>query len=93
MNAAPHIGHAYTTIVADLIKRFKRMQGYDAVLTTGTDEHGVNVERAAERAGKTPKEFCRRDRRPNSSGSGRCSGLQIDHFQRTTDPQHARVVQ
>jgi hypothetical protein len=58
VNAAPHIGHAYTTIVADLIKRFKRMQGYDAVLTTGSDEHGVNVERAAERAGKTPKEFC-----------------------------------
>ena len=58
VNAAPHIGHAYTTIVADLIKRFKRMQGYEAVLTTGSDEHGVNVERAAERAGKTPKEFC-----------------------------------
>ena len=58
VNAAPHIGHAYTTIVADLIKRFKRMQGYEAFLTTGSDEHGVNVERAAERAGKTPKEFC-----------------------------------
>ena len=58
VNAAPHIGHAYTTIVADLIKRFKRMQGYDAFLTTGSDEHGVNVERAAERAGKTPKAFC-----------------------------------
>ena len=58
VNAAPHIGHAYTTIVADMIKRFKRMQGYEAVLTTGSDEHGVNVERAAERAGKTPREFC-----------------------------------
>ena len=57
VNAAPHIGHAYTTIVADLLKRFKGMQGYHAVLTTGSDEHGVNVERAAERAGKTPKEF------------------------------------
>ena len=58
VNGAPHIGHAYTTIVADLIRRFKRMQGYDAVLTTGSDEHGVNVERAAERMGKSPKEFC-----------------------------------
>jgi methionyl-tRNA synthetase len=58
VNAAPHIGHAYTTIVADLIKRFKRMQGYQAVLTTGSDEHGVNVERAAQRQGKTPQEFC-----------------------------------
>src|SRR4030095_9257968 len=58
VNAAPHIGHAYTTIVADLIKRFKRMQGCDAKLTTGSDEHGVNVERAAQRVGKTPKDFC-----------------------------------
>ena len=58
VNAAPHIGHTYTTIAADAIKRFKRMQGYDAVvLTTGTDEHGQKVERAAEAAGKTPQEF------------------------------------
>jgi methionyl-tRNA synthetase len=91
VNAAPHIGHAYTTIAADLIKRFKRMQGYDAVLTTGSDEHGVNVERAAQRIGKTPKEFCdvisaefRRQ--------WQMLGLEIDHFQRTTDPKHARVV-
>ena len=41
VNAAPHIGHAYTTIAADAIKRLKRMQGYDVVLTTGTDEHGA----------------------------------------------------
>jgi methionyl-tRNA synthetase len=91
VNAAPHIGHAYTTIVADLIKRFKRMQGYTAVLTTGSDEHGVNVERAAERNGKTPIEFCdvisaefRRQ--------WQMLGLEIDHFQRTTDPKHALVV-
>ena len=60
VNAAPHIGHAYTTIVADTVKRFKRMQGYDARLTTGSDEHGVNVERAAQRMGKTPKRVLRR---------------------------------
>ena len=91
VNAAPHIGHAYTTIVADLIKRLKRMQGYEAVLTTGSDEHGVNVERAAQRQGKTPKEFCdvisaefRRQ--------WQMLGLEIDHFQRTTDPKHAVVV-
>ena len=57
VNAAPHIGHAYTTIAADTIKRLKRMQGYDAVLTTGTDEHGQKIERAAAAAGKTPQEF------------------------------------
>jgi len=44
VNAAPHIGHAYTTMVADTVKRFKQMQGFDAALTTGSDEHGVNVE-------------------------------------------------
>ena len=91
VNAAPHIGHAYTTIVADLIKRFKKMQGYDAVLTTGSDEHGVNVERAAQRTGKTPKEFCDVIA-AEFERQWQLLGLQIDHFQRTTDPKHARVV-
>jgi methionyl-tRNA synthetase len=91
VNAAPHIGHAYTTIVADLIKRFKRMQGYQAVLTTGSDEHGVNVERAAERNGKTPKEFCDVIS-AEFQRQWQMLGLEIDHFQRTTDPKHARVV-
>ena len=57
VNAAPHIGHAYTTIAAETIARIKRMQGYDVVLTTGTDEHGTKVERAASAQGKTPEEF------------------------------------
>jgi methionyl-tRNA synthetase len=92
VNAAPHIGHAYTTIVADLLKRFKGMQGYHAVLTTGSDEHGVNVERAAERAGKTPQEFCDVIA-AEFERQWQMLGLQIDYFQRTTSPQHARVVQ
>ncbi len=91
VNAAPHIGHAYTTIVADLIKRFKRMQGYEAVLTTGSDEHGVNVERAAQRLGKTPKEFCDVIA-AEFQRQWQMLGLGIDYFQRTTDPKHARVV-
>jgi methionyl-tRNA synthetase len=91
VNAAPHIGHAYTTIVADLIKRFKSMQGYHAVLTTGSDEHGVNVERAAQRAGKTPQEFCDVIA-AEFQRQWQMLGLQIDYFQRTTDPKHARVV-
>jgi methionyl-tRNA synthetase len=91
VNAAPHIGHAYTTIVADLLKRFKRMQGYQAVLTTGSDEHGVNVERAAERAGKTPKAFCDVIS-AEFARQWKMLGLDIDYFQRTTDPQHAVVV-
>jgi len=92
VNAAPHIGHAYTTIVADLIKRFKRMQGYDAVLTTGSDEHGINVERAAQRAGKTPQEFCDAVA-AEFERQWQLLGLQIDYFQRTSDPKHALCVQ
>ncbi|HXB67905.1 MAG TPA: methionine--tRNA ligase [Candidatus Acidoferrales bacterium] len=92
VNAAPHIGHAYTTIVADMIKRFQRMQGNQAVLTSGSDEHGINVERAAERMGKTPKDFCDTIS-AEFVRQFQLLGLQIDHFQRTTDPHHARVVQ
>ena len=93
VNAAPHIGHAYTTIVADLVKRFKRMQGYDpVVLTTGSDEHGVNVERAAQRAGKTPKEFTDAIAAEFKKEWERL-GLDVDYFQRTTSKQHAAVVQ
>jgi methionyl-tRNA synthetase len=91
VNAAPHIGHAYTTIVADLYKRFKTMQGYHAVLTTGSDEHGVNVERSAERAGKSTLEFTDAVS-AEFQRQWQMLGLQIDHFQRTTSPQHARVV-
>ena len=91
VNAAPHIGHAYTTIVADLLKRFKRMQGCHAVLTTGSDEHGVNVERAAERAGKSPKAFCDAIS-AEFARQWKLLGLDVDYFQRTTDPQHAVVV-
>jgi len=91
VNAAPHIGHAYTTIVADLWKRFKRMQGYDAFITTGSDEHGVNVERAAERIGKSPREFCDVIAAEFQDQWKRL-GLGIDYFQRTTSKQHAKVV-
>ncbi len=92
VNAAPHIGHAYTTIVADLIKRFRQMQGYEAYLTTGSDEHGVNVERAAGRMSKTPKEFCDVIA-AEFARQWKMLGLDVDFFQRTTNPQHAQVVQ
>jgi methionyl-tRNA synthetase len=92
VNAAPHIGHAYTTMVADLVKRFKQMQGYDVKLTTGSDEHGVNVERAAQKIGKTPKEFCDVIA-AEFERQWQMLGLQIDFFQRTTSQQHAKVVQ
>jgi len=55
-NSLPHLGHLYTMIVADAIARHKRQQGIETFFLTGTDEHGLNIERAAERAGRTPKE-------------------------------------
>ncbi|HLH04744.1 MAG TPA: methionine--tRNA ligase [Bryobacteraceae bacterium] len=91
VNAAPHIGHAYTTIAAETIARFKRMQGFDVVLTTGTDEHGTKVERAAEAQGKKPDAFV-----DVISNEFRVQweklGLRIDRFQRTTNPAHAKLV-
>jgi methionyl-tRNA synthetase len=55
-NSLPHLGHLYTMIVADTIARHKRQQGIETFFLTGTDEHGINIERAAERAGRTPQE-------------------------------------
>ena len=91
VNAAPHIGHAYTTIAAEVIARVKRMQGYDVVLTTGTDEHGTKVERAARAQGKSPEEFV-----DLISAEFRETwqklDLQMDRFQRTTNANHAKIV-
>jgi methionyl-tRNA synthetase len=91
-NGLPHIGHTYTTIVADVLRRYKRMRGYDAVMTTGTDEHGVNVERAAQRAGIPESEFVAR-----MADAWRALwdelGLTADEFVRTTDLNHVRTVQ
>jgi methionyl-tRNA synthetase len=94
VNAAPHIGHTYTTIAADVIKRFKRMQGFDpVVLTTGTDEHGQKVERSAQAAGKTPEQFTKAVAE-EFRRQWRDFGLGIDHFVRTSeDPRHRETVQ
>ncbi|MBV9268513.1 MAG: methionine--tRNA ligase [Acidobacteriaceae bacterium] len=91
VNAAPHIGHAYTTIAAETIARFKRMQGYDVVLTTGTDEHGTKVERAARAQGKAPEEYVTLISNEFRSQWQKLD-LQIDRFERTTSAKHAQVV-
>ena len=92
VNAAPHIGHTYTTIAADTIKRIKRMEGYDAYLTTGTDEHGQKIERAAKAVGQSPVEFTDVISNEFKQQWSRLD-LQIDFFKRTTSPDHAKVVQ
>lgn len=58
VNDIPHIGHAYTTLACDVLARFKRLDGFDVMFLTGTDEHGQKVEKSAAAAGKTPIEFC-----------------------------------
>jgi methionyl-tRNA synthetase len=55
-NSLPHLGHLYTTIVADVVNRYKRQRGFDTYFLTGTDEHGINIQRAAEREGRTNNE-------------------------------------
>jgi len=91
-NGLPHIGHTYTTVVADTIRRYKRMRGYEVVMTTGTDEHGVNVERAAKKAGIPESEFVAK-----MAAEWRALwdelGLTADEFVRTTDLRHVRTVQ
>jgi methionyl-tRNA synthetase len=92
VNAAPHAGHAYSTIVADAIKRFHRMKGEDVFLVTGTDEHGQHVERAVKASGLTEQEFV--DRIANAwRAQWDELGIAYDSFIRTTSPQHHRTVQ
>jgi methionyl-tRNA synthetase len=91
-NGLPHIGHTYSTIVVDVIRRYKRMRGFDVVMTTGADEHGVNVERSAKKAGLSPQEF-------SSTMVAQWRqlwddlGIAGDEFIRTTDEKHHRTVQ
>jgi methionyl-tRNA synthetase len=91
-NSRPHVGSAYTTIVCDVIARYKRMCGYEVQFITGTDEHGVNVERAAERAGITPQELVDRNQKIFVD-LWRLLGVQYTQFVRTTSVEHARSVQ
>lgn len=91
VNAAPHIGHAYTTIVADTIKRIRRMLGDDAYLTTGTDEHGQKVARSASRVGLEPQRFADRIAAAFRKEWDEL-GLEYDFFRRTSDPRHALAV-
>lgn len=87
-----HIGHSYCTVAADMIARFKRMQGFDVMFLTGTDEHGVKIQRNSEAAGKTPKEYV------DEIVAGivdlwKLLNISNDRFIRTTDDYHVKSVQ
>ncbi len=91
-NSRPHVGSAYTTIVCDVIARYKRMCGYDVAYLTGTDEHGVNIERAAEKAGITPQELVDKNEKIFRD-LWKLLGITHTDFVRTTSPEHERAVQ
>lgn len=91
VNGEPHIGHAYTTIVADAMARHYRQRGHDVYFLTGTDEHGLKVQRAAEEAGISPKKLADK----NSASFMRLFDkleLTYDRFIRTTDDDHRDTV-
>jgi methionyl-tRNA synthetase len=92
VNARPHIGHAYTTIVADAIARRKRSLGIDTWFLTGTDEHGQKIERSAEAAHCTPQDFADKVS-AEFRGLWDRMGLTYDDYIRTTEPRHIQAVQ
>ena len=92
VNARPHIGTTYTTVVADVIARRQRAQGVDTFFLTGTDEHGQKIERSAERAGCTPQAFAD-EVSAKFRGLWDRMGLTYDDFIRTTEPRHKKAVQ
>jgi methionyl-tRNA synthetase len=92
VNARPHLGHAYSTIVCDAIARRKRALGIDTWFLTGTDEHGQKIERSARLAGCTPQEFATKIA-AEFRGLWDRLGLTYDDFIRTTEERHKRGVQ
>jgi len=92
VNDVPHIGHAYTTIAADVLARYHRLMGDDVFFLTGTDEHGQNIERAAREKGLSPKAFC--DQIVSRFADlWNLLDISNDYFVRTTDERHMQAVQ
>ena len=92
VNAMPHLGHAYTTIVTDTYSRFKRLCGDDVRFQTGTDEHGEKIAEAAAKAGETPRQYVDRIAATFKETWPLLSICQ-DYTIRTTDPDHIQTVQ
>jgi len=92
VNDVPHIGHAYTTIAADILARYNRLKGKEVFFLTGTDEHGQKVEKAAQGKGLSPKEHADIMVENFKSLWSRLN-ISNDAFIRTTDPEHIITVQ
>lgn len=94
-SAKLHIGNAYSTVLADTITRYKKMRGFDTYFLTGSDEHGQKIERAAEKAGVTPKQYVDNIVEGEGGFKPLWKALMIDYdkFIRTTDDYHVKAVQ
>jgi len=90
-NDIPHIGHAYTTIAADILSRWNKIKGKKVFFLTGTDEHGKKIQKVAERNNKNPKQFVD-ELIPKFKNSWKKLNLEYDRFIRTTDKEHEKVV-
>lgn len=87
-----HIGSAYTTVLADCLKRYKKLRGYDAYMLTGLDEHGQKIQEVAEKQGKTPQEYT--DEMAEAAKKlWKKMDIHYDDFIRTTEERHTKVVQ
>ncbi len=92
VNGKPHIGHAYTTILADVLARYRRLSGHDVFFLTGLDEHGLNIQRTAYKRGVTPQQHCD-EMAPRFINLWEKLHIKYDDFIRTTETRHKRVVQ
>ncbi|MCI8424315.1 MAG: methionine--tRNA ligase, partial [Adlercreutzia sp.] len=92
INAAPHLGTAYTTVAADTICRYERMNGYDVALVTGTDEHGQKIAETAEKNGMTPQAWCD-SLAPAFKEAWELLDIDYTDFVRTTEERQTRTVQ
>lgn len=92
VNDVPHIGHAYCSVASDVMARFKRLDGYDVMFLTGTDEHGQKVEKSAQKAGMHPKDFTDKVSQNFREMSGALN-LSNDDFIRTTEDRHYKAAQ
>jgi methionyl-tRNA synthetase len=91
VNAEPHLGHAYTTIVGDALTRWHRLLGDDVKFLTGTDEHGLKIQQAADAAGLSPQAFCD-EIAPKFRSAWDRLDIAYDDFIRTTEPRHKQAV-
>ncbi|KAI7867873.1 tRNA synthetases class I (M)-domain-containing protein [Spinellus fusiger] len=92
VNAVPHIGHLYSSVLADTLKRYYQLKGAETFLCTGTDEHGLKIQQAAEKHNKKPIEFCNE---VSESFKALCKAANVDYttFIRTTEKKHTEAVE